>query len=163
MILTIHAIAGAAIGSLLPGYPVTALVLGFASHFALDAIPHWDYPIGSASIHPKKGGALTLDRTLMHDLFHIGFDFALGIGVSLLFFHQPAALLSVLAGLIGGVLPDFLQFVYTRFPNSSIRHLQKFHEWIHSPRRLRDEVKTAIGIAAQAVIIVAIIALAKMF
>jgi len=163
MILTTHAITGAAIGSLMPGHPGAAFVLGFASHFALDAIPHWDYPIGSASIHPKKGGVLRLDRALRRDLRNIGLDFALGIGVSLFFFHQPAALLAIFAGLIGGVLPDFLQFVYTRFPKSPIRHLQKFHEHIHSPRRLRDEGKTAIGIVAQAVIIVAIIALAKMF
>ena len=163
MILTTHAIAGAAIGSLLPGFPAAAFVLGFASHFALDALPHWDYPIGSASIHPKKGGALTLDRALTLDLFHIGLDFALGIGVSLSFFHQPAALPAICDGLIGGVLPDFLQFVYTRFPKSPIRHLQTFHERIHSPRRLRDEGKTAIGIAAQVAIVAALIALAKIF
>jgi len=39
MILSTHAIVGAAIASFLPSHPTTAFVLGFASHFVLDAIP----------------------------------------------------------------------------------------------------------------------------
>ena len=45
MILTTHAIVGAALASFLPSHPIAAFVAGFASHFALDAIPHVDYPI----------------------------------------------------------------------------------------------------------------------
>jgi hypothetical protein len=36
-------------------HPTTAFVLGFASHFVLDAIPHWDYAIRSAAVDPKIG------------------------------------------------------------------------------------------------------------
>jgi hypothetical protein len=39
MILSTHAIVGAAIASFLPSHPTTAFVLGFGSHFVLDAIP----------------------------------------------------------------------------------------------------------------------------
>ena len=53
MILSTHAIVGAAIASFLPSHPTTAFVLGFGSHFVLDAIPHWDYPIKSASVDPE--------------------------------------------------------------------------------------------------------------
>jgi hypothetical protein len=42
MILSTHAIVGAAIASFLPSHPTIAFVLGFGSHFVLDAIPHWD-------------------------------------------------------------------------------------------------------------------------
>jgi len=45
MILTTHAIVGAALASFLSSHPAAAFVAGFASHFVLDAIPHVDYPI----------------------------------------------------------------------------------------------------------------------
>jgi hypothetical protein len=51
MILTTHAVVGAALASFVPSHPATAFVLGFASHFVLDAIPHVDYPIKSRSVN----------------------------------------------------------------------------------------------------------------
>src|SRR4051812_30696538 len=39
-----HAIAGALIGLSLGGTPLAALLLAFLSHFALDALPHYDPP-----------------------------------------------------------------------------------------------------------------------
>jgi hypothetical protein len=53
MILTTHAIVGAARASFMPSHPAAAFVVGFASHFALDAIPHVDYPIKSRSVIPR--------------------------------------------------------------------------------------------------------------
>lgn len=41
MFVTNHALAGALIGRLLPGRPITAFVIGAGSHLALDAVPHW--------------------------------------------------------------------------------------------------------------------------
>jgi hypothetical protein len=45
MILSTHAIVGGAIASLFPSHLVLVVAAGFASHFAIDAIPHWDYPL----------------------------------------------------------------------------------------------------------------------
>ena len=45
LILATHAIVGAATASQIPNHPVIALLAGIASHFAIDAIPHWDYPL----------------------------------------------------------------------------------------------------------------------
>jgi hypothetical protein len=64
-ILSTHAIVGAAIASFLPSHPTTAFVLGFGSHFVLDAIPHWDCPIRSASVNPKIGAPVAFDRALL--------------------------------------------------------------------------------------------------
>jgi hypothetical protein len=52
MILVTHGIIGGAVVALLPTHPVIGVTLAFASHFAFDAIPHWDYKIYSQSIHP---------------------------------------------------------------------------------------------------------------
>jgi hypothetical protein len=46
MILTTHAVVGAALASFVPEHPAVAFVVGFGSHFILDAIPHVDYPSG---------------------------------------------------------------------------------------------------------------------
>ena len=40
MLLTNHVLSGALIGAVVRR-PVPAFVLGVASHFALDAVPHW--------------------------------------------------------------------------------------------------------------------------
>jgi hypothetical protein len=45
MTLTTHALLGAAAASLFPASPALAFAAGFASHFAADALPHWDYKI----------------------------------------------------------------------------------------------------------------------
>jgi hypothetical protein len=89
MILCTHAVVGAALASFLPSHPAAAFVLGFASHFTLDAIPHWDYPIRSNSVNPLLGAPLTVDYALMCDVVAIGGDGLCGIIVSLLLFATP--------------------------------------------------------------------------
>src|SRR5262249_4316826 len=78
MILSTHAIVGAAIASFLPSHSTTAFVLGFASHFVLDTIPHWDYPIRSASVDTEIGAPVTFDRALLRDVVVIGSDGLIG-------------------------------------------------------------------------------------
>ena len=165
MILTTHVIAGAAIGSLLPAHPVAAFVLGVGSHYVLDSIPHWDYPLYSILVNKGESSALTMRRALVRDFFDISLDFAAALIVSLVFFYNPnpSALVAICAGVIGGVLPDFLQFVYMLAPNSPIKYLQQFHRWIHTSHRLRNEGKTLIGVVSQIAIVAAIIFVAKVF
>jgi hypothetical protein len=74
MILTTHAVVGAALASFVPSHPAVAFVLGFGSHFILDAIPHVDYPIGSRSVNPKFGAPMAFDRALLQDVVTIGSD-----------------------------------------------------------------------------------------
>ena len=81
MILTTHAIVGAALASFLPSHPIAAFVAGFASHFALDAIPHVDYPIKSRSVNPRVGAPMAFDRALLRDAVTIGSD-GLFVGMS---------------------------------------------------------------------------------
>jgi hypothetical protein len=61
MILSTHAVVGGAIASFMPGHPVLAFVIGAASHFAIDAIPHVDYPLHSISVRRSAPSALTLN------------------------------------------------------------------------------------------------------
>lgn len=96
MFLSTHAGVGAAIGSLLPSHPVAAAVLGFASHFPLDAIPHWDYPIGSGFVSPAVGGRLKSDRALTLDALTIDADALLGVVGGAVLFASPEGMGAVL-------------------------------------------------------------------
>jgi hypothetical protein len=144
MILTTHAIVGAALASFLPSHPAAAFVAGFASHFALDAIPHVDYPIKSRSVNPRIGAPMAFDRALLQDAVTIGFDGLFGIMAALFLFSTVASFWAILMGAIGAILPDPLQFVHTRFPHEPLRTLQRFHRWAHTKKRLKGVI-LAIG------------------
>jgi hypothetical protein len=154
MILSTHAIVGGAVASLCPSHPMLVAVLGFASHFAIDAIPHWDYPLQSISV---KAGAnnrkLKLNRQLFLDLFLIGFDACAGLALTLWLFATPENLVLIALGAIAGMSPDPLQFVHSLYPRQPLKLLQRFHVWIHSKQRLAWQ----LGASSQALFAVMVI------
>jgi hypothetical protein len=101
MTLLTHAIVGGAIASLMPSHPVLAFVIGVASHFAIDAIPHVDYPIYSISVKRNGASALTLNWLLIQDLGLITLDACLGLAIALWLYASPGATTAVLAGALG--------------------------------------------------------------
>ena len=101
MILTTHAIVGGAIASLVPSHPLLAVIAGFASHFAIDATPHWDYPLRSIAI--GKGAdnrRLRLSRTVLLDLAIIALDACAGLALTLWLFATPASIWVIALGAI---------------------------------------------------------------
>jgi hypothetical protein len=153
MILSTHAIVGGAIASFLPSHPAAAFVLGFASHFALDAIPHWDYPIRSTSVNPNIGAPMTFDRALLQDTVTIGSDGLLGFLAALFLFASAESLWAILLGSFGAMLPDPLQFAHVRLPHEPLRTLQRFHRWMHTDKRLYG----VLGVGSQLVLIALIV------
>jgi hypothetical protein len=129
MILTTHAVVGAALASFAPSHAAVAFVLGFGSHFILDAIPHVDYPIKSRSVNPKIGAPMAFDKALLQDVVTIGSDGLFGMLVSLLLFSTSANFWAVLMGAVGAMAPDPLQIAFTRWPHEPLRTLQRFHLW----------------------------------
>ena len=156
MILTTHAIVGAALASFMPSHPAAAFVVGFASHFALDAIPHVDYPIKSRSVNPKIGAPMAFDRALFQDAVTIGTDGLFGILAALFLFSTSASFWAILMGAIGAMLPDPLQFVHTRLPHEPLRTLQRFHLWAHTKKRIRGVI---LGVGSQAAFVVIVVGL----
>jgi hypothetical protein len=153
MILSTHALVGAAIANMFPSHPGVAFAAGFASHFALDAIPHADYPIRSASVDPKICAPLRFDRALLLDAITIGADGMLGLVCAFLLFASAANQWAILLGAIGAMLPDALQFLYARFPHEPLKTLQRFHRWAHTTVDIKDRVVLAVG--SQALLVVA--------
>ncbi len=139
MILATHALVGAALAETVPNHPVLAFSIGFVSHFLLDAIPHWDYPL--KSIKEVRDNPLGMDMpfgpAFFRDLLFIGLDFSAGILLSILIFRNQLSP-AIFFGMIGGMTPDFLQFVYTKLRVPPLTWLQKFHQWIHTSVRIKD-------------------------
>jgi hypothetical protein len=157
MTLTTHTIVGTAVGvALLPFSPSLALLAAFASHFALDTIPHWDYkvPAIGEGIHFRETrGRFMIRRELLLDFVKVGIDIVLGIAIAtiaLAFTGQPL-FPAVLVGAVGGILPDALQVVYGMFPHEPLSSLQRFHGWIQKGRHVS---KPLIGLSTQIVCIV---------
>ena len=133
----------------MPTHPLVGLTLAFGSHFVLDALPHWDYPIRSSCINPSHRTQMKYDRSLLMDFCTIGGDAALGIIFAVLLLSTPsgADLALILAGACAGMLPDALQFAYTRLPHQPLTAIQRFHEWIHTSRQMRG--LPVLGIVSQ--------------
>jgi len=157
MILSTHAIVGGAIASLFPSHPALAVLAGFASHFAIDAIPHWDYPLQSISVgNGADNRRLKIGAALIGDLALIGLDACAGLALSLFLFATPATALIIALGAIAVMLPDALQFVYSVYQREPLKSLQRFHSWIHSKRKLQWR----LGVSSQAAFAVLVSVLA---
>jgi hypothetical protein len=156
MILTTHAIVGGALASLFPSHPVVAFAAGFASHFVIDAIPHWDYPLQSISAAPGRRNKMKLDRPLLQDLVMIGFDGFAGLALAVGLFATSATVLTIVVGALAAMLPDPLRLLHSLFPRREpLKSLQRFHRWIHTKRRL----EWPIGVSSQIVFVATVIGL----
>jgi hypothetical protein len=155
MILSTHAIVGGALASLFPSHPVVAFAAGFASHFVIDAIPHWDYPLQAISVAPGHRNKLKFDRPLLQDLVLIGFDGFAGLVLAVGLFATSATVLTIVVGALAAMLPDPLRFVHSLFPREPLKSLQRFHRWIHTKRRL----EWPLGVSSQIVFVATVIGL----
>jgi hypothetical protein len=139
MFVTNHVLAGATIGRRLGAHPVAAFAAGMASHFVMDACPHW----GTAATGPA--GQEEFLRLARRD--GCAGLVALGAAAAI---AEPALRRSVLFAMAGAALPDmdkpcvhFLGFY--PFPD----WFRRFHGWIQheSPRLLPWELAVAGGLA----------------
>ena len=157
MILGTHAIVGGAIASLFPSHPVLVAVTGFASHFAIDAIPHWDYPLRAIKLNPKADNQrLKIDRALFFDLTLISLDACAGLAITIWLFATSANIGAIMLGAFAAMLPDPLQFAHSLHPYEPLKSLRRFHSWMHSKKKL----SWPIGTSSQALFAAAVSAIA---
>jgi hypothetical protein len=163
MILATHAIVGAAAGRLFNN-PWLSFFAGYLSHFALDAIPHSQYDLASRKYikDNRLDDDILIDRRFIGDLVLIGLDCIGGFLLALFIFQggfgYNASTLSLLSGAVGGVLPDFLQFVYFKIRHEPFIVLQKIHNWAHAKRDLHG----LVGVASQVTIVILAIIISKL-
>jgi hypothetical protein len=141
VLLTNHVLSGALIGAL-ARRPLPAFAAGVASHFVLDAIPHWGrWGSPSRFLHVAVSDGLV-------SLAAMGAFAAVS---------PPDRRLAVLAGMAGAALPDLdkptiLWFGWSPWPGP----VNRFHNGIQheSPRRAYVEVLAACALGGGAVIAV---------
>lgn len=162
MTLTTHSVVGALFGAVAAHNVPLALAGGFASHFLLDAIPHWDYRLGSAwhdEANPMNNDIDVSAPAFVLDLAKIGFDAILGLGIIYALFRgdDPRILFAALLAGVCAMAPDPLQFVYTKFRREPLVSLQRFHLFMHAKTRLKH--RPVLGITSQIAIIVIVVVL----
>lgn len=159
MTLATHAVIGGSLAAALPlthAHPVefvaAAFVIGVMSHFMLDVVPHWDYELASDTKAPNPADFdLKIGRAFLFDLGKIGLDVGLGLGIALLLYvglvgRSPFV---ILAGSIGAVLPDFLQFAYMKIRRPPFTWLQLIHNFYHYDKSAFKKYSTLEGASLQ--------------
>jgi hypothetical protein len=141
MILTPHAIVGAALANMFPNDPALGFGLAFFSHYALDILPHTEYDIGN--LFDKKTKTLNSifknSKAVLNLLFILS-DFALAVILCVLFFvrDEKSAFITIV-GIAGGLLPDFFQFLYYKFKCQPWIFIQKIHNKLHKIIKVKNE------------------------
>ncbi len=142
MTLATHAVVGASVAGIASQNPILAIIFAFLSHYLLDAFPHGHYKVLSHKKHKENplSDDMVYGNQFLIDISKIGLDFALGIGLSFLFFKTASQTTNfiILAGALAGVLPDALQFVYWKIRSEPFIFLQKFHIANHSEKNFND-------------------------
>lgn len=167
MILTSHAVIGVATASVFPSHPILAFSVAIVSHYIVDAIPHWEYDLLSSKKDKKNplNNDITIGKDFFSDLMKVLADMLIGIFASIFifyFFGLGASILILIAGIVGGIAPDLLQFAYFRFRHEPFKSIYIFHYRIHS-RNEKLEKHLIIGILLQILTISMLVLLAKYF
>jgi len=166
MILTTHAIVGAAAGRLVFN-PLLSFIMGFISHFLIDAVPHWSYPLASLSRDKKNllKNDMIINRHFIKDLIFIAVDFCSGIILAIFIFQGRIGFINIslplLFGALGGILPDILQFAYFKIRREPLIALQKLHIRFHL-NHVEDIPALPYGILSQIIVIIAAIIISKL-
>jgi hypothetical protein len=121
----VHASAGMLIGSQ-TGNPWLAFVLGFVSHYILDAIPHDAIELRRWRHRNNYIKKVALEAT--YDLWLFVIIVWILQQNNLLSFNLP-----ILAGIIGAILPDYILGVIELFGIKSkwAEKYKAFHKWVH--------------------------------
>lgn len=169
MILSTHAVVGAAAASFMPTHPVLAFTAGFVSHFLLDCIPHWEYKL--ASIEKNESNHLDVDmkigKSFFFDLMRIGLDVLLGFAAGLYLFRDSSAYpIVIMLGMIGSIVPDFLQFVYFKVRRQPLTSLQKFHIYLNKNIFVKASTylydKPVLGASCQVIVVILVYSIVRL-
>ena len=116
MILIVHLLFGAAIGSVIKNMPLTIL-LAFLSHYLLDLLPHAEYDIENIEKRRWKRAITQIARMLL--------DFCSGILLILVFSNNQ---LIVYICAFFAILPDGLSILNLMRKSKILQYHSDFHQ-----------------------------------
>lgn len=148
----VHGAAGLLLAQVMPD-PASAFLVGIASHYVLDAVPHGDTGFGSwlTGGHARR-------RILTVETVDLGI--AAIVVLALVASHPGQWWLKLVAGAVGAITPDLLwglRFVLDaqkiRLPllTPFLRHHDRWHAWGHA--RPSYDMPFAVGLAVQSVLL----------
>ena len=147
MLFTTHSVLGATLG-VATGDPKTGFILGFLSHHLIDAMPHFD----QGSFYVLKGGPTYIKSVEKKEIEVNGYEESFGKREWIMFFidvsiaailfliifhtHPPKEWLSIIAGAIGGLLPDIIDSSplwseKLRAKIKLVNYYHRFHSFFH--------------------------------
>jgi hypothetical protein len=151
MFVTTHALVGALIAEQMPGHPVAAFALGVASHFLMDIIPHGDSRLYKGYISGAKARR-AVAYVLIDSL--VALFFVLFLFNTKFVDHRTA----ITAGIVGGVLPDFLVGVYEVLRIPGLKWFHRLHFFFHNlVSAKKGDLALSTGIAMQMVLLACIL------
>ena len=125
MLETPHVAIGAAIATKIPN-PFIAIPLAFASHFVLEAVPHWNPHI---FFETKKYGRPTNKSVV---IIVIDATVALGLGSFIAWRALPNTghAITILAASLASVLPDLVEapYFFLNWKNKLLKSWLNFHK-----------------------------------
>ena len=132
MYLTVHALAGALIGKEINNIAL-AFLLGFISHFVLDKIPHQDPDNAEESLKGLGKKINQFSKKEKRFITIVIVDFLTFVFLVIMFYFRDIFfyLSPVIAGVIGGVLPDLLLGLYYLTGNKFLKKFKKLHHQLH--------------------------------
>ena len=122
MILTPHLLVGAAVGTQTTSI-FAAFAISLASHYVFDFLPHWDY-------------LEYLDLKNKFQRIKILLELCIVAIIAFLILWVKGISFVIVAGMIGALLPDAVEFLYHGFKIKPLKRLSVFHNKIHSKIRL---------------------------
>jgi len=112
MTATAHAIVAGAIYRAIPN-PAFSVPLAFASHFIMDAMPHWDFGTNWRKRSKTQTGMLAIAETVI------------GITLAYFLFQGKGDSLPLLATIIASELPDWMEAPWYIFFANKNKHKPK--------------------------------------
>lgn len=134
MIIIAHILVGTLIGVIMPRQYWLVIILAFASHFLLDAIPHHEYNIQLLKDRAEENkGILNIfrDGSAFLVLAKIALDFFLGLAIVIFLVQSSPARNYALLGALSAALPDGLLGLYWATKTPLLRGLAQLHRLVH--------------------------------
>ncbi len=148
MLETPHVAVGVALAIKL-GNPYLAVPLSFASHFALDKIPHWNPHTYTETV--KNGGPSK--STIIITAIDISVSIALGLGIAYSVLPNKALAVSIVASSLASVLPDVSKYPFFVLKKTRVGLYKK---WVETERGFQVQTNSLFwGLLTQVLIILA--------
>src|SRR3989344_76146 len=153
MTLATHIVVAGAVASPFLPNPLVGFLAGFLSHYVVDAIPHWDWPLKSIRINlqGRKYKTNFSSGTIIFDTMMMLSDMALGFLALFLVLQgnfSINAAVALFAAAVGGVLPGGMDIFFLAFRKEPFVTHHRFHSWAHT-RRIIPHRETLKGIFMQ--------------